>query len=322
MTIYFIQSDCGRVKVGYTDDSDPEARLRQLQTGSARKLTVLCYGAGSPRDERWLHRYLEADSVHGEWFTPSERLAKVIGYVEKFHRLTGFEKSDGDAFAWAKSRVEEIREMFKPEEPLPDPDQEWLRRLQRADREASALPPPAKPTKTFDWFPEWRSAFGYGKTDLEFIEHTGPEYPSSGGSAEWFWGSWQSSSGLAETATMLERYVAEPKKSAAVWILACIQDLTHSRRNERLPTLWSRAPDVADLSEQLEAFVPARWHRAATAALPFPMRLPARCLLTVDDFVEACATHRRLIVAESRLRFSWAWGSSVSLKHHAEGAAA
>ncbi len=74
--VYFIR-DAGqaRVKIGYS--TDPEARLRSLQTGSSGKLQIAGLIVGSMTVESLLHRDLAAFAVRGEWFAE----AAVLGWL-------------------------------------------------------------------------------------------------------------------------------------------------------------------------------------------------------------------------------------------------
>jgi hypothetical protein len=64
--IYFI-SDGDRVKIGYTA-RNPHRRLKQLQTGSSRRLYLLAAMPGTMADERALHERFASLRVSGEWF--------------------------------------------------------------------------------------------------------------------------------------------------------------------------------------------------------------------------------------------------------------
>ena len=75
--VYFIQmkhSHC--VKIGVAQDV--AIRLRGLQSGNPEPLRLLCTFPGEHEHERLLHSALEATRLHGEWFSWSERLERVI----------------------------------------------------------------------------------------------------------------------------------------------------------------------------------------------------------------------------------------------------
>lgn len=54
------------VKIGIADD--PHARLIQLQRGNPRLLELVGHFAGTKRLERFIHRKLSPQRIHGEWF--------------------------------------------------------------------------------------------------------------------------------------------------------------------------------------------------------------------------------------------------------------
>lgn len=53
-------------KIGYS--TDPDVRLRQLQTGSAIRLGFSCVVPGTMSIEAAMHKYLSSERAHGEWF--------------------------------------------------------------------------------------------------------------------------------------------------------------------------------------------------------------------------------------------------------------
>ena len=65
--IYFI-TDGTYTKVGYTKRGNLENRIRSLQTGNARKLSLIKTIEGSVEKEGALHRALKKFHVNGEWF--------------------------------------------------------------------------------------------------------------------------------------------------------------------------------------------------------------------------------------------------------------
>ena len=67
--LYVIQSDVtGAVKIGIS--TDPQKRLKQLQTGSPYKLKLLCSIANMSHREKIIHNRLKdyKMSCKGEWF--------------------------------------------------------------------------------------------------------------------------------------------------------------------------------------------------------------------------------------------------------------
>lgn len=88
MTVYAIA--CGdETKIGFTD-GDARDRLAQLQTGSARPLTLARVWPGGRDAEQAAHVYLAPVRVRGEWFrlTPDalqrlDRLFETLAEVSE-----------------------------------------------------------------------------------------------------------------------------------------------------------------------------------------------------------------------------------------------
>jgi hypothetical protein len=76
--IYFIQDRLTLlIKIGYTAAS-PEQRMKELQTGTPGKLTLLLSIEGDLDDEKSYHRKFSGLRERGEWFRPEpELLAKL-----------------------------------------------------------------------------------------------------------------------------------------------------------------------------------------------------------------------------------------------------
>lgn len=70
MFIYIIASSPETVKIGYS--ADPERRLRQLQTGHERRLSLVHQEAvdsdRAPILEKLIHAANRHNCLHGEWF--------------------------------------------------------------------------------------------------------------------------------------------------------------------------------------------------------------------------------------------------------------
>jgi hypothetical protein len=90
VTVYFIGSDCGRIKIGYTADARPEARLGTLQTSSPRRLTVLAYCEGDEALEHRLHGELGEHWVVGEWFDPAPDVLALVRHVRERGTVNGW----------------------------------------------------------------------------------------------------------------------------------------------------------------------------------------------------------------------------------------
>lgn len=74
--VYFIRAGEGPVKIGVA--RDPERRRRELQTGHPAPLRVIAAVPGDERVERYFHRLLAEDHLHGEWFKPSDEVRRVV----------------------------------------------------------------------------------------------------------------------------------------------------------------------------------------------------------------------------------------------------
>jgi hypothetical protein len=71
--VYFIESGFGGlIKIGYA--SNPQARLRTLQTGNPEELHILAVMEAPPWMERELHKTFRKENIVAEWFAPTERL--------------------------------------------------------------------------------------------------------------------------------------------------------------------------------------------------------------------------------------------------------
>lgn len=78
--VYFVQSGWdGPIKIGCAADVD--ARVRQLQTGSADQLWLLAAMHGDAATEHRLHELFSGYRVRGEWFSPAPVLLDFIGAI-------------------------------------------------------------------------------------------------------------------------------------------------------------------------------------------------------------------------------------------------
>ena len=118
--IYFIQDGPdGAIKIGYS--SDPQRRLRELQTGAGRPLRILHTMYGTVEDERRLHRAYACLRQHGEWFTPGEDLRSYIDLLANPRPLRPF------VMAWRCRQRDQSLGVFV---------QQWRRWLRRTREEA------------------------------------------------------------------------------------------------------------------------------------------------------------------------------------------
>jgi len=75
--VYFVQAESlGRIKIGTS--SNVAVRFGTLRTSSPDKLNLLGVIPGDCTVERALHKRFADERLHGEWFTPSERLVSYI----------------------------------------------------------------------------------------------------------------------------------------------------------------------------------------------------------------------------------------------------
>ena len=77
--IYFIKSESGHVKIGYSD-SDIEQRMSALQCASPFKLTIMKVIPGDYEQENLIHKKFEKYRVQGEWFTITD---DILEFTEK-----------------------------------------------------------------------------------------------------------------------------------------------------------------------------------------------------------------------------------------------
>ena len=99
--VYFIAGGPGDkpgtvlVKVGHTSQAT-ESRLKQLQTGSAQPLRVVCEffvkdKSTAALGERWFKRVFTEGGCHvaGEWFLFKERLVRDLEQIRRDAKLRG-----------------------------------------------------------------------------------------------------------------------------------------------------------------------------------------------------------------------------------------
>lgn len=82
--VYFIaNAESGPVKIGYS--LDPDKRLKQVQSGSHLRLTVLDRFRASEDAERLLHRLFRPTRLAGEWFEAREGILEFAARVRINH---------------------------------------------------------------------------------------------------------------------------------------------------------------------------------------------------------------------------------------------
>lgn len=86
--IYFAEAvGQERIKIGKADN--PEARIMQLQTGSAVQLRLLGVLADDPSKEAALHAAFAKDGIQGEWFHASTELREFIAKYAELRASAG-----------------------------------------------------------------------------------------------------------------------------------------------------------------------------------------------------------------------------------------
>lgn len=80
----------GPVKVGCS--KTPENRLKSLDIWSPFPLEIIASVEGDGADERALHWHLREERQHGEWFSWSPKLARLIAFVRNNRLLPPLEK--------------------------------------------------------------------------------------------------------------------------------------------------------------------------------------------------------------------------------------
>lgn len=79
--LYFIESDCGPIKIGITDN--PVQRMKALQNASSCRLEYVALHAADTQTEAGLHEHLAEWRLHGEWFEPSSLVLAMARYYRE-----------------------------------------------------------------------------------------------------------------------------------------------------------------------------------------------------------------------------------------------
>jgi hypothetical protein len=299
LTVYFIGGDFDRVKIGFTAETNPNGRLRDLQTGSPVQLRVLAACPGAQEDERALHDALAKERQHGEWFKISERVGVLIKFAETSGRLDGWQAvladhgaaSDFGATHGTCAGFAELRGL---------PDHAVTFRLKGKRRK---LPPttPWDVLLALHW-PE--------DTDEDHLVH----HVRQGFGTCWEFG-WErltegyvdmhGRAGPRHTGQLLSWSAGSRSHEMAVWIQACLRDLDPPRIRASRTELATKLPGHEALRSAAYAVNPCEWHYAATYALPEPFELPEYCSLSAEEFVRLVARHRKAIWNDYALHAVW-----------------
>ena len=118
--IYAIQAgESGPIKFGVA--RNPNARLGELQTGNAIVLKIIALADVDHSIEGFIHRHLEADHEHGEWFRPSPRALGVVDAMRRQqwsseHVLVNYiYDADLSAVVWYRRRLGAKLDIFEHE---------------------------------------------------------------------------------------------------------------------------------------------------------------------------------------------------------------
>lgn len=102
MFVYFMEAGPGgHIKIGTA--VNPQARVRDLQTGNASRLAILASFPGGEAEEAELHRRFASAKLHGEWF---ERTPDLMALVES-HIQPGPEPQLGPAITFQHAPARE-----------------------------------------------------------------------------------------------------------------------------------------------------------------------------------------------------------------------
>jgi hypothetical protein len=74
--VYFIKAENNLVKIGKS--IDPERRMSSLQTGSSCELEIIAVITGSHLLEGAIHKHLEEEHHHGEWYFHTQKVDDLL----------------------------------------------------------------------------------------------------------------------------------------------------------------------------------------------------------------------------------------------------
>lgn len=278
MTIYFIRAvDCGRIKIGYTDGDTPAMRLNGMRTGNPSELEVLTFCPGEMAREQELHGMLRTENVRGEWFTPSDRVASLVGYVQQFKTTEGWFPTI--------SPIEISLGGFPRERQAVELDNIW--RLVQ-------LTPPEKRRLTNERAP-FNELVERFWTPFVIPARLAVEHQFSGRP----WGSYTEtmwidrfsatkpylSRGAHATAGFIAAIDHDPVAVAAVWIQAALRDCA-GKDEFGIPKLF---PEASWLAEQAESVHRITYHHAVSETLPIGVVLPRRAVISASEFIRLTA---------------------------------
>ncbi|HEA66894.1 hypothetical protein LCGC14_1749250 [marine sediment metagenome] len=82
--IYFIKSESGHVKIGFTNDKNINKRLSVIQCGNPYKLEILRLLEWEYDQEYEIKKHFEKHKVRGEWFNLNQ---EIIDYTENPYKF-------------------------------------------------------------------------------------------------------------------------------------------------------------------------------------------------------------------------------------------
>jgi hypothetical protein len=304
VTVYFIKSDCGRIKIGYTMHESAANRVSHIQVASPRKLELLVTVPGDRDTEKRLHRRFSEEHVRGEWFRFSGRIQSLVEYIRTFGKTEGWEGAHVDPEGFATH----VESGNRPEDFVPQmATVEWKAALERGAE------PRKRPLSWKDLYSRWTMA-GDTNSDSDRAEHRIQDRESSRWAspmAFWFDAkdnltseAWRQ--GVSQTAWHLLDLATTPERTAALWMTILLHQWDSGSVRARY-----RFPEAVGARDTLAEFwgrdVP-KWHARSTIVVPRDVVTPDRSLIRVTEFVEYARMLRDLVWGSHRLMFVWPEG--------------
>lgn len=115
MTVYYVRSENGAIKIGYTDNL--LARMSSLGTASPMRLEVVAQEEGGKSLERERHRQYKALNTRGEWFRPSDELHRHILWLNPEYKIIPY--WDAEEQRETKERLDRATGWFSTNQDAP-----------------------------------------------------------------------------------------------------------------------------------------------------------------------------------------------------------
>lgn len=107
--VYFIAcKETWRWKVGFTK-SDPQKRLKALQTGCPSELALMAYIEAGIDKELLIHNLFESERIRGEWFEGSDHFIAFVGLIS-WEVASKAIKEVGEAPEWTLAAIDAIEQ--------------------------------------------------------------------------------------------------------------------------------------------------------------------------------------------------------------------